>query len=353
MRVLLFTRYARMGASSRLRFYQYLPYLKEAGFDLTVAPLFGDEYVRGLYSGNISKVAVFKAYINRLRFMLRTGNFDLVLVENEMLPWMPSWIELSLVSAKVPLVVDYDDALFHRYDQHSYAIVRRLLGNKIDIIMRRAALVIVGNDYLSARARQAGAQRVELLPTVVDSTRYAVTKKENASPVTIGWIGSPVTARYLKLVAPALRTKIATHNARVVAIGANPSQLQDLPIEVRPWSEDTEAAEIQQFDIGIMPLHDDLWERGKCGYKLIQYMACGKPVVASPVGVNSVIVRHGLNGFLANTESEWCDSLGLLCEDAALRKNMGEAGRIRMEQEYSLQVAAPRLVELLRSVVKK
>lgn len=351
MRVLLLTRYTRLGASSRLRSYQYLPYLREAGFEVTVAPLFDDYYVRGLHSGNRAKVAVFKSYVERLRFMLRARHFALVWVEYEMLPWMPSWMELSLLPANVPLVVDYDDAIFHRYDQHRYAFVRWLLGNKIDDVMRRAGLVIVGNDYIGARARQAGAQRIELLPTVVDVTRYTVTKKMNASPVTIGWIGSPTTARYLELVAPALRAMIASHNARVVAIGVNPSQLRDLPIEVLPWSEDTEAAEIQRFDIGIMPLSDDLWERGKCGYKLIQYMACGKPVVASPVGVNSLIVRQGVNGFLANTEAEWTDSLGLLCEDAALRKRMGEAGRVRMERDYSLQVAVPKLVELMRSVV--
>jgi glycosyltransferase involved in cell wall biosynthesis len=353
MRVLFLTRYARLGASSRLRSYQYLPYLMESGFEVTVAPLFGNDYVRGLYSDKISTVAVFKAYIDRLRFILKVRHFDLVWVEYEMLPWLPDWIEFSLLPGGVPLVVDYDDAIFHRYDQHRLALVRRVLGKKIDVVMCRAALVIVGNDYLGAYARQAGAQRIEMLPTVVDGTRYAVIEKEDASPVTIGWIGSPTTAQYLKLVAPALRAMIASHNARFVAIGANPSQLQDLPIEIRPWSEDTEAAEIQQFDIGIMPLPDDLWERGKCGYKLIQYMASGKPVVASPVGVNRVIVRQGVNGFLANTESEWCNSLSLLCEDAAFRKRMGDAGRSRMERDYSLQVAAPRLAELLRSVVNK
>ncbi|MCX5815295.1 MAG: glycosyltransferase family 4 protein [Proteobacteria bacterium] len=353
MRVLFLTRYARLAASSRLRVYQYLPYLMESGFEVTVVPLFGNDYVSGLYSGNISTVAVFKAYIDRLRFILKVRYFDLVWVEYEMLPWLPDWIELSLLPGGAPLVVDYDDAIFNRYDQHRLALVRRVLGKKIDVVMCRAALVIVGNDYLGAHARQAGAKRVELLPTVVDGTRYAVIEKNDALPVTIGWIGSPTTAQYLKLVAPALRTMIASYNARLVAIGANPSQLQDLTIEIRRWSEDTEAAEIQQFDIGIMPLPDNLWERGKCGYKLIQYMASGKPVVASPVGVNNVIVRRGVNGFLANTDSEWYNSLRLLCEDAALRKRMGDAGRSRMERDYSLQVAAPRLAELLRSVVNK
>lgn len=352
MRVLFLTRYARLGASSRLRIYQYLPSLKRAGFEAAVAPLFGEDYVRSLYSGKISKVAVFNSYINRLQFILKVRHFDLVWVEYEMLPWLPGWIELSLLPGDVPFVVDYDDAIFHRYDQHRLAVVRTVLGKKIDGVMGRAALVIAGNDYLGVHARQAGAKRVELLPTVVDGTRYIVIEKGDVSPVTIGWIGSPTTSQlHLKHVAAVLRAINVSHHARIVAIGANPSQLQDLPIEIRPWSEDTEAAEIQQFDIGIMPLPDNLWERGKCGYKLIQYMASGKPVVASPIGVNSVIVHHGVNGFLANTESEWYESLRLLCEDAALRKRMGDAGRSRMECDYSLQVTAPRLAELLRSVV--
>lgn len=315
--------------------------------------MFGDDYVRGLYSGEISTVAVFKAYINRLLFILKVRHFDLVWVEYEMLPWLPDLFELYLLPGDVSLVVDYDDAIFHRYGQHRFALVRRILGKKIDSVMRRADLIIAGNEYLGAHARQAGAKRVELLPTVVDGTRYTVIEKDSALPVTIGWIGSPSTDKYLRLVASTLRVMNVLPNVRIVAVGANPSQLRDLPIEIHPWSEDTEAAEIQQFDIGIMPLPDDLWERGKCGYKLIQYMASGKPVVASPVGVNNVIVSQGVNGFLANTESDWRRSLRLLCEDAALRKRMGDAGRSRMKRDYSLQVTAPKLAELLRSVVNK
>jgi glycosyltransferase involved in cell wall biosynthesis len=351
MRVLFLTRYARLGASSRLRLYQYLPYLREAGIEATVAPLFGDDYVRGLYIGNISRLAVLIAYFVRLRFIFQARKFDLVWLEYEMLPWLPSWTELALLPKNMQLVVDYDDAVFHRYDQHRVSLVRKLLGRKIDAIMQRADVVIVGNEYLGERAKQAGARRLELLPTVVDASRYAVSEKEDASPVTIGWIGQPSTAKYLSQLVPVLKKMITKHGVRVVAIGPKPAQFQQLPVEVRPWSEGTEAAEIQQFDIGIMPLSDSGWERGKCGYKLIQYMACGKPVVATPVGVNKVIVRQGVNGFLANTEAEWCDAIDVLCQDAALRKRMGAEGRKIMEQNYSLQFAAPRLAELLRSAV--
>jgi glycosyltransferase involved in cell wall biosynthesis len=284
--------------------------------------------------------------------MLRAGQFDLVWVEKEMLPWVPSWFELGLFPASVPLVVDYDDALFHRYDQHSWPLVRRVLGEKIDAVMRRADLVLAGNDYLAGRARRAGARRVELLPTVVDVSRYAVSERTQGQLLTIGWIGSPSTARYLKLITSVLRDLVASRDVRVVAVGANADQLEGLPVEVRPWSEAGEVEEIQQFDIGIMPLPDEPFERGKCGYKLIQYMACGKPVVASPVGVNREIIEQGINGFLANSHEEWLTALVSLLEDAELRKKMGEAGRKHVEERYSTQQMAPRLASLLQSAVK-
>jgi len=350
MKVLLLSRYARLGASSRLRSFQYLPYLEQAGFSVTVAPLFDDDYVRGLSSGTISKFSILKAYWLRLRFILKAKQFDLVWLEYEMLPWLPAWFELTLLPKNVPLMVDYDDAIFHRYDQHRSGLVRKFLGHKIDAVMRRAAVVIVGNEYLGDRAKQAGAKRVVLLPTVVDATRYAVVEKVNEL-VTIGWIGQPSTAKYLSQLVPELNGILAKHGARIVAIGPKAEQFQFLPVVVKPWAEDSEVTEIQQFDIGIMPLSDSLWERGKCGYKLIQYMACGKPVVATPVGVNSIIVKQGVNGYLASTQQEWFEALDGLCADVALRKRMGEAGRVMMEQHYSLQIAAPRLIELFSTVV--
>jgi glycosyltransferase involved in cell wall biosynthesis len=351
MRVLLLSRYDRLGASSRLRLYQYLPYLESHGFEVTVAPLLSDDYVRGLYSGNIPWVSVLHAYITRLGYLLWGKKYDLVWVEKEMLPWVPGWIELGLFPTRVPLVLDYDDAIFHRYDLHGVSLVRRLLGRKIDAVMRRADLVVAGNDYIGERAKRAGARRVELMPTVVDTDRYTTATASLSTPVTVGWIGSPSTAHYLDLVAPVLRKMIASRGVRVMAIGANRAQLTQLPIDFQPWSEDTEAEEIRKFDIGIMPLPDSPWERGKCGYKLIQYMACGKPVVASPVGANNVIVQHGLNGFLANDERGWIDALDTLCGSSVLRQAMGQKGRELVDSKYSLQVTAPRMELLLRSVV--
>lgn len=352
MRVLLLSRYGRLGASSRLRSYQFIPYLESRGFDVSVAPFFGDDYVAGLYGGNISRAGVLRAYFSRIMIMLQASRFDLIWVEKEMLPWMPSWLELGFFPSGIPIVVDYDDALFHRYDQHRLPIVRSLLGRKIDTVMRRADLVLVGNDYLAEYAGLAEARRVEWLPTVVDVSRYAVSSEASKERMTIGWIGSPSTAQYLKLITSVLSKIVATRDVRVVAVGPNAAQLEGVPVEVRAWTEEDEVKEIKQFDIGIMPLSNEPFARGKCGYKLIQYMACGLPVVASPVGVNTSIVRDGIEGFWATSGAEWGRLLGLLLDDKALRQRMGAAGRIRVETEYSLQVAAPRLEQLLRSVIK-
>ncbi len=352
MRVLLLSRYGRLGASSRLRSYQYLSYLESRGVEVTVAPFLGDDYVAALYDGEVSVIRVLKSYFYRLVVMSRSNQFDLIWVEKEMFPWIPSWIERGILSRKSPLVLDYDDARFHCYDQHRNPLMRFLLRNKIDVLMKRAELVIVGNDYLGNRAQLAGAKKVEWLPTVVDLSRYSVLPTSPKKQLTIGWIGTPNTARYLLAIRSALVKLKQSHNVKVVAIGANTEQLSGLPIDARAWSEDTEVEEIQRFDIGIMPLPDEPFERGKCGYKLIQYMACGKPVVASSVGVNSDIVHVGINGFLANSPDEWYKALKCLCEDSNLREKMGKAGRCDVEARYSLQVAAPRMAELLYSVVK-
>jgi len=215
--------------------------------------------------------------------------------------------------------------------------------------MKAANLVLVGNEYLRNHAITAGASRVEILPTVVDILRYQVAENRIESAVTIGWIGSPSTAKFLTYIAPALQEVAKLNNVRIVAVGANADQVRGLPIEVRQWKEESEVSEIQDFDIGIMPLPDEPFERGKCGYKLIQCMACGKAVVASPVGVNGVVVRDGIDGMLATAHSEWVVALTKLINAPALRTQMGSSGRIRVEQNYSLQIAAPKLVSLLKS----
>jgi glycosyltransferase involved in cell wall biosynthesis len=344
-------RYAELGASSRLRMMQYVPALQAAGVRVEVSPLLDNGYVRGMYAGSVSVTGVARSYWQRLRRTWALDPVDVVWLEKEAWPWIPEWLEVPLLGRTTKLVVDYDDAIFHRYDAHHSSLVRGLLGNKIDAIMRRANLVTAGNDYLAQRARSAGSGRVEWLPTVVDLQRYPLRVPEREDAVaTVGWIGSPSTADYLRDVAKPLAPMQAAGMIRCVAIGARPDQLEGTPFEVREWREDNEVEQLQGLDIGIMPLPDAQWERGKCGYKLIQYMACGLPVVASPVGANMDIVEGGKNGFLASSDGQWTEAIGALAANAGLRRSMGEEGRRRVEQTYCVQAQANRLVDMLNSV---
>jgi len=353
MKVLALTRYGRLGASSRLRFYQYLPRLERHGVNVTVAALSSDEYVSRLYAGRRPGPGSIGAdYLRRARRLLGLGSYDLLWIEKELFPGAPALVERLLSLGPVPYVVDYDDATFHRYDRAANPLFRHLWPRKIDVVMRRAALVIAGNQYLADHARAAGAGRVEILPTVVDPSRYPL-RPAAAEPFTIGWMGTPVTQRYLTPVAGAL-AEVCPAGGRVRLVGAAtvPAGLGGAVCELRPWSEEREAQEILEFDVGIMPLDDTEWERGKCGYKLLQYMAAGRPVVASPVGVNPEIVEAGVSGFLASTPEEWQAALSRLRDEPGLAARMGEAGRQRVEARYSIEIAEPRLRSLLQSAVR-
>ncbi len=352
MKILLLSRYGRLGASSRVRLFQYLPFLESKGWKINVSALFSDSYLQALYSDQPRGMQVVTGYWKRFKVLIQAKKYDLIWIEKESFPFMPVLSEYLLFKAGTPYVVDYDDALFHRYDQHHNRLVRLFCGHKIDAVMKHAALVIAGNEYLADRARMAGAQRVEIIPTVVDLKRYTVTSSTSNEPLIIGWIGSPTTSNYLLTIAPIIKSLVKHFNVRFVAVGASEDILKGLPIDVQSWSESGEVQLIQKFDIGIMPLIDSPWERGKCGYKLIQYMACGLPVVASPIGVNKQIIEHGVNGFLAHDLNEWEQMLSRLLSDHSLRQHMGVKGRTQVESWYSMDVQAPRLEELMASELR-
>jgi len=197
-----------------------------------------------------------------------------------------------------------------------------------------------------------GARKVEIVPTVIDLARYSLLSCERRKTIVIGWIGSPSTAPYLHIVVPALKVLSEEFSLQLRIIGAQ-IELPGLEVDCRPWSEESEVGEIQHFDIGIMPLIDSPWEQGKCGYKLIQYMACGKPVIASPVGMNSEIVEQGVNGYLANNFNEWVLALRKLCVDKKMAKEMGMRGRLRVEQKYCLQVTTPRMAQIFHDAFSR
>lgn len=351
MRVLALPRYERLGASSRLRFYQYFPYLKDvAKLEVQAEPLLSNTYVQALYQENIRKdrVAILRSYTKRLA-LLRNAHrtHDLVWIEKEAFPYLPAWGERLLNRSGVPYVVDYDDATFHQYDNHRRPQIRRLLGGKIAEVMRRATTVVVGNDYLGDYARECGSANVDYIPTAVDLAQYSVIEPGSRERFAIGWIGTPLTAAYLNAIRSVLEQIGRDNISELHFVGAGPMAWAGVSIQSRSWSEATEVHEIRQFSVGIMPLPDAPFERGKCGYKLIQCMACGVPVVASPVGVNCTLIQDGENGFLARSEVDWLRALERFRDDVELRRRMGLAARRTVEAEYSTAVTAPHLATVL------
>ena len=346
LRILALTRYGRLGSASRLRVLQYVPALELVGARVDVQPLFDDAALEHRYAqGQYGLATVLQSFGQRLKAMLQCQAYDLIWIEKEALPWWPVWIEQALL-AQTPYVLDYDDAVFHHYDQHRLSWMRRLWGDRIDRLMAKAALVVCGNDYLAQRARRAGAQWVEQLPTVIDLERYAVPPTRAAHVPRVVWIGSPYTAKYLDQLKQPLQQLAQRQDFVLRVVGAH-FRLDGVQTEQLPWTEATEVQAIAECEVGVMPLLSSPWELGKCGYKLIQYMACGLPVVASPVGVNATIVAHGVDGFLTKDTADWLSPLQQLLGEPALRRSMGLAGRQKVEASYCLQVAAPRLVQWL------
>lgn len=348
MRVAAFAKYGPAAASTRQRLLQYLPSFAEAGIKVTVHSLLDDDYVNALVGGDgFSKARVAAAYARRLRQMVRGPDADLLWVYAELFPWLPAWFERLAFRSGKPVVYDFDDAFYLAYEG------KPLLAGKLDPLMADATACVCGNDYLRRHALRFNPS-VVVVPTTVDTARYRPAKESREWPPVIGWIGSPSTWDYVRPLLPLLASLCADGNARMLAVGAGREAERDrFPgLELRGWSETTEIADVQAMNIGIMPLPDSPWARGKSGYKLVQYMACGLPVIASPVGVNESIVSHGDNGFLARELQAWRASLLSLLGDESLRAAMGRAGRARAVADYSLVAQAPRLIGVLEAAAK-
>jgi glycosyltransferase involved in cell wall biosynthesis len=322
-----------------------------------------DRYLAEIYSitGITSKINLARCYLSVLKTLIRVKRYDAVLLEKEIFPFLPAFAEWWLNVRKVPYIVDYDDAIFHNYDRHGNRLVRIVLGNKIARVMRRAEAVVCGNAYLEAYARKACARRILQIPTVIDTIKYRgaagraektvclpVDGESVSRELVIGWIGSPFSLKFLRNLRSVLEGLCARYPVRLHIVGGKEGiGLGDREI-VWEWSEAAEVSLISAFDIGIMPLEDSPWEQGKCGYKLIQYMGCGLPVVGSPVGVNEEIIEEGVNGFKASTEAAWKAALACLLDSSSLRREMGERGRAMVAERYSLSVASKAWVKELQ-----
>ncbi len=358
MKILLLTKYDYSGASSRYRTLQYLPYLRKHGLSIEVSSLLDEKHIHNRFAGKTSSLWYFiKRYLKRLRVLItQRKKFDIFWIEGELFPYLPFFLEKWFLPKNY--VAEYDDAIFHNYDQHRLKIVRWLLTKKISQIMKYSRHVVVGNHYVEEYALKANAPKVSILPTVVDEKVYCASmgEKSSHSPIVIGWLGSPTTVKYLSLIESALTQVAQKVDIQLMVIGGEYPSINGVNTVCyhwpHQWSEKEEIAWLRQIDIGIMPLVDSPWEKGKCGFKLIKYMGCAKPVIASPVSSNNDIVIPEKTGYLADTMKDWEASLLNLIQNNEARRQFGEAGRERMVEKYSLHATAPLMYHVLMAAIE-
>ena len=364
VRVLALSPIPEEGAGCRFRIAQFIPYLESVGIDVTLRSLFDVDFFRLVYRPGhyVRKVLSFvELSLKRLDSLRDASRFDAIFIYREIFPIGPAIIEWLLGSrGRPPVVFDFDDAIFlpNVSDANRGIQVLKQPG-KVATIVRNSDHIIAGNDYLAAYARRFS-DAVTVIPTCVDTTMFAPTwhafsnnGSQSRDPV-VGWIGSPTTASYVRGLANVFRRVRDQHACVFRVSGAGePLDLAGLAIEQPPWTLASEVHLFNTCDVGVYPLADDEWSRGKCGFKAIEFMACGVPVVASAVGVNREIIEDGVNGFLASTEDEWVEKLGRLLASRELRHQFGLAGRRTIEARYSLQLHAPTLAGVIRDVVKE
>lgn len=346
MKILFLPKYNELGASSRYRFYNFQPFFQKNGIQPCFKPLLDGNYVINLYN-NKKYIVFFQKLLSLFRrfvfLMSKNDNYDLIVIEKELFPNFPYFIEKFLLKGK-SYALDFDDYIAISYKLNPYK--RFFLGNKIDKLARNAKFVTVGNHWYFDEIKS---NNLIYLPTVISLDSYLNVKYEyKAKVITVVWIGSMITVMYLPLVVSVLKNLAKKHPIRLKVIGAY-FEIDGVEVECVPWSADTEIDEIVCSDIGIMPLEDDLFTKGKCGFKLIQYMACGLPVVASALPANLEIVDDFINGYVVKNEKEWYNSLEKLIIDESLRKKMGQAGRKKIETNYSYQVWGKRYCDLLKN----
>ena len=356
--MLFVTHYGPSAPSSRTRVFQFLPFLKARGVacDLEVVV---PEALLILGHSSVTRVRV-AYYLNCFWRALRVGlrclssakQYQVIFIQKVIFPFPLAWL---LRRHRRKIVFDFDDAIF-TFEAPAQNWLDRIRCHQADFglsqMLRSAEHAIVENGYTGRYAKQF-CEHVSVITGPVDTDRYLPSRRDVGSEVVLGWIGSRSTEPYLELIRdPLVELGRRYKQLRLFLIGANAFEVEELRVIRRDWSLETEGADLSKFDVGLMPLPDDPWTRGKGGYKILQYQAVGIPVVASPVGINREIVEPGVNGFLASTASEWVEHLERLIHDSALRRRMGDAGRMKTEAEYSLKTSRSRFFHILESVAK-
>jgi len=340
----------------RFRFEQFVGFFNQNGFDITFSNVINrwDDkifYQKGKY---IFKIWIgIKAFIIRMRDVFRANNFDIILVYREAHFVGSTFFEKRFAKSKAKLIFDFDDAIWLDDTSDGNSNLKWLKKpEKTGEIIELSDLVIAGNSYLADYAHIFN-QNVLIVPTVIDTNYHTPIKNEPNNAICIGWTGSSTTLKHFERAVPFLLKLKETYKDTIIfKVIVDVDYYQpELNIKSTHWSKNTEIEQLSSIDIGIMPLPDDQWSKGKCGFKGIQYMAMEKPTVMSPVGVNTDIIDDGTNGYLANTENEWIEKLSLLIDSKELRLQIGKEGRKTVEERFSLNSQKNVLLEAFNTII--
>lgn len=353
MRILFLTIGDEKFASSRTRVFQYLPHLKQFGYEYKVikyesgnlAWIVGNVNTNHLF-GKLIYFALIKINllfdylhrkINLLVFVNKITDFDVVFIQKVLLP-----VKYHKYLKLKPLVFDFDDAL---YADDFYA------KSLFDRTLKISNLVVLENNETASYVKKFH-NNILKITGPIDCDRYKPSAKDKTNKFCIGWIGSSSTTKFIRIIEEPLRKLNSKYPGLILfkCIGAINYFPDGIDVQCVKWSLDSEFEELETFDVGVMPLFDDEFTRGKGGYKLLQYMAMGIPSVCSPVGINSEIIVNGVNGFNANSENEWFDFLELLFLDLSLRKNLGENSRGIALKKYSFNYYTNILVNAISNI---
>ena len=341
--IIFLTKYGNLAASSRLRAYQYKDKIDSPILNVEVQSLFSNKYLEKRFkSKSISIFYIFYLCLKRFFFLLKLNKYEVIIIHCELFPYIPPLFEWVLFKSNKNIYVDYDDAIFHNYDLSDNLYIKLFLSRKIKYLMKMSAGVIAGNQYILNYAQHAGAKNILKLPTVIDLEKYASIPpnyKKNKN-FTIGWIGSPSTTKYLEILKEPLAELGLKIPILLYLVGADINydiSIDNIEIVSIPWSEKNEQEALKVFDVGVMPLYDNPWEKGKCAFKLIQYMASFLPVVASDVGMNAEIINNYNNGFVAKNSGDWFNFFYMVYSRPKLRAEMGLKGRDIVEKNFTIQ----------------
>lgn len=355
MKLIFFTKYDSLGASSRYRSIQYFNSLEDSNDIVIHRPLFSNIYLELKYKHNNAYLLVLIAsYLRRFWFLLKLvfQKVDLVIIEKELFPFSPIFEGGILNFFGIKYVLDYDDAVWHNYDKNKFT--KKMLYNKFNNLSKYSKTSISGSHYLLDSQKKFGSKNNVFIPTVIDLNNYKVIRKTSNEQFVIGWIGSPSTSGYIHGLNKVLTDFCNSSNSIVHLIGFDKLKTHNLtfPYKLIQWSSKTEVEEINNFSVGIMPLPDELFMKGKCGFKLIQYMACGIPVIASSIGENKIIVNHEVNGYLAKNNEDWFSGLSKVYNNSDVQIDLGHNGRKQVEEIYCVQKQFKKLRETYQQAIQ-